>query len=56
MLKKRPIATGLDLTGSFKDIERQILEYVLTDEDGNQTKAAERLNINRATLWRKLKD
>lgn len=54
--KKRPIATGLDLTGSFKDIERQILEYVLTDEDGNQTKAAERLNINRATLWRKLKD
>lgn len=43
------------LTGSLDEIEKKIIEYVLKEEDYNQTKAAKRLKINRSTLWRKLK-
>jgi transcriptional regulator, propionate catabolism operon regulatory protein len=43
------------LTGSLEVIEKRIIEKVLEEEDFNQTKAAKRLNINRTTLWRKLK-
>lgn len=39
---------------SLKEIEQQIIEQVLKEEDFNQTKTAQRLGINRATLWRKL--
>ena len=39
---------------SLKEIEQKIIEQVLREEDFNQTKAAKRLGINRATLWRKL--
>lgn len=39
---------------SLKEIEQKIIEQVLKEEDFNQTKAAKRLGINRATLWRKL--
>lgn len=42
-------------TGSLEEIEKKIIEYVLKEENFNQTKTANRLNINRATLWRKLK-
>lgn len=41
--------------GTLKEIEKEIIEMVLKDENYNQTKTAERLGINRATLWRKLK-
>lgn len=44
------------LTGTLEDIEKKIIEKVLEEEGYNQTKAAKRLNINRSTLWRKLKD
>ncbi|KGA95565.1 hypothetical protein AJ85_20290 [Alkalihalobacillus alcalophilus ATCC 27647 = CGMCC 1.3604] len=43
------------IQGTLKDIETKIILQVLKEEDNNQTKAAERLGINRATLWRKLK-
>ncbi|PLU73687.1 hypothetical protein BMJ20_02505, partial [Sinorhizobium medicae] len=39
----------------LEEIEKKIIEIVLEEEDYNQTKAAKRLNINRSTLWRKLK-
>ncbi|KAB7670770.1 sigma-54-dependent transcriptional regulator [Bacillus sp. B1-b2] len=42
--------------GTLKDMEKEIIKLVLKEENNNQTKAAERLGINRATLWRKLKD
>lgn len=44
------------LNGSLEQIEKKIIEKVLEQEEYNQTKAAKRLNINRSTLWRKLKD
>ena len=44
------------LMGTLEDIEKKIIEKVLEEEDYNQTKAAKRLNINRSTLWRKLKE
>lgn len=47
--------TTLSLQGTLKEIETEIIKKVLIEEDNNQTKAAERLGINRATLWRKLK-
>jgi transcriptional regulator, propionate catabolism operon regulatory protein len=40
---------------TLKTIEQKVIEQVLTEEEFNQTKAAKRLGINRATLWRKLK-
>jgi propionate catabolism operon transcriptional regulator len=43
------------LTGSLEDIEKKIIELVLEEEEFNQSKTAKRLNINRSTLWRKLK-
>jgi len=43
------------LMGTLEDIEKRIIEKVLEEEEYNQTKAAKRLNINRSTLWRKLK-
>ncbi|WP_339321740.1 PrpR N-terminal domain-containing protein [Paenibacillus sp. FSL W8-0194] len=44
------------LKGTLDQIERKIIEKVLEEEGFNQTKAAKRLQINRSTLWRKLKD
>jgi transcriptional regulator, propionate catabolism operon regulatory protein len=42
--------------GTLKEIEKEIIKWALKAENHNQTKAAERLGINRATLWRKLKE
>ncbi|MGG4488154.1 PrpR N-terminal domain-containing protein [Metabacillus idriensis] len=42
--------------GTLKEMEKEIIKRVLKAENHNQTKAAERLGINRATLWRKLKE
>lgn len=42
--------------GTLKEIEKEIIKWVLIEESNNQTRAAERLGISRATLWRKLKD
>lgn len=47
---------SIDLTGTLKEIENEVISYVLKEENNNQSRAAERLGINRATLWRKLKN
>lgn len=46
----------LDLTGTLEEIEHKIIKQVWLEEGMNQTKTAERLKINRTTLWRKLKE
>lgn len=46
----------LDLTGTLEEIEHRIIRQVWLEEGMNQTKTAERLGINRTTLWRKLKE
>lgn len=46
----------IDLTGTWEEIEKRILLEVLKEEQMNQSKAAKRLGINRATLWRKLRN
>lgn len=45
----------INLNQPLDAIEREVIEFVLRDVDMNQTRAAERLGINRSTLWRKLK-
>jgi transcriptional regulator with PAS, ATPase and Fis domain len=49
-------AGAMKLNGTLKEIEKEVIQLVLQEENNNQSKAAERLGINRATLWRKLKD
>ncbi|WP_339275566.1 PrpR N-terminal domain-containing protein [Paenibacillus sp. FSL W8-0426] len=56
LLRQRPVSNTIRLDGTLKEIEKEIIEYVLREENNNQSKAAERLGINRATLWRKLKE
>ncbi|MFJ6413233.1 PrpR N-terminal domain-containing protein [Terribacillus saccharophilus] len=48
--------TVIDITGSLADIETQIIQAVWLEEKKNNSKTAERLGINRTTLWRKLKE
>ncbi|OAS87783.1 MULTISPECIES: sigma-54-dependent Fis family transcriptional regulator [Metabacillus] len=43
------------LTGTLDEIEKRIILKIMEEENHNQTKVAERLGINRSTLWRKLK-
>lgn len=55
------MTSGLSIPGDFlqgtlEDIEKKIILAVMEQEDGNQTRVANRLNINRSTLWRKLKN
>lgn len=46
----------LNLVGTLEEIEQRIIKQVWLEEGMNQTKTAERLGINRTTLWRKLKE
>ncbi|MGM0877108.1 MAG: PrpR N-terminal domain-containing protein [Bacillota bacterium] len=43
------------LSGTLDEIEKRIIHQIMEEENHNQTKVAERLGINRSTLWRKLK-
>ncbi|MCM8711696.1 PrpR N-terminal domain-containing protein [Clostridium sp. SYSU_GA19001] len=45
----------IDLSGTLEEIEQRIIKKVWLEEGMNNTRTAERLNINRTTLWRKLK-
>lgn len=47
---------AIKVTGTLKDMEQQIIRQVLLEENNNQSKAAQRLGINRSTLWRKLNE
>ncbi|MDC3425838.1 PrpR N-terminal domain-containing protein [Aquibacillus sp. 3ASR75-11] len=49
--KEEPV---IPLHGTLEDMEQLIIQKVLDQEGNNQSKAAERLGINRSTLWRKL--
>jgi len=40
---------------TLQDYEREYIDWVLTQVNGNKTRAAEILGIDRASLWRKLK-
>ncbi|WP_159881918.1 PrpR N-terminal domain-containing protein [Paenibacillus puerhi] len=53
--EKQPGTGHVNLNQTLKDIERDVIMAVLEEEQMNQSKAAKRLGINRATLWRKLK-
>lgn len=44
----------LNLNQPLNDINRDIVQRVLTEEGGNQSKTAQRLGIGRTTLWRML--
>lgn len=44
----------IDLKRTWDQIEKQIIEEVLKEEGMNQSRAAKRLGISRATLWRKM--
>jgi DNA-binding NtrC family response regulator len=41
---------------SLSELERQYIEKVLEDEGGNKTRAAQRLGLDRKTLYRKLEE
>ncbi len=41
---------------SVAELEREYIELVLEDEGGNKTRAAQRLGLDRKTLYRKLED
>ena len=45
----------LDFSKSLDEIERDIINYVIIEEDMNQSRAAKRLCISRSTMWRKTK-
>lgn len=53
--KNKTVKDNDFLTGTLEEIEKRIIKQVLEEENHHQTKAAERLGINRSTLWRKLK-
>lgn len=44
----------LDITKTLDEISKDIINLVLKDEKGNQSKTARRLGISRSTLWKKL--
>lgn len=44
----------IDLNGTLDEIMKQVINKVLQEEKGNQTKTAARLGIGRSTLWRKI--
>lgn len=46
----------INLSGTWEDIEKRVLWEILQKEGMNQSKTANRLGINRSTLWRKLKN
>src|SRR5204862_8329707 len=41
---------------SLSELEREYIERVLDDEGGNKTRAAQRLGLDRKTLYRKLEE
>lgn len=45
----------LNLEKPLDEITKDIINLILTEENGNQTAAAKRLGISRTTLWRMLK-
>lgn len=44
----------MNLTGTLDEIEVRVINWVLREENMNQSAAAKRLGIGRSTLWRKI--
>lgn len=47
---------GINTYRPLSEINREIISFVVSQENGNQTKAARRLGISRGTIWRMLKE
>jgi DNA-binding NtrC family response regulator len=55
--EKRPadfLGTAVARRMTVAELEREFIERVLEDEGGNKTRAAQRLGLDRKTLYRKL--
>ena len=50
----KPAADYAGTEGTLDEIELRIMRQVLEEENGNYSKAAERLGIARTTLWRRM--
>ena len=48
------LAAAVERHMTLDDLEREYIERVLADEGGNKTRAAQRLGLDRKTLYRKL--
>ncbi|TGB02445.1 sigma-54-dependent Fis family transcriptional regulator [Halobacillus salinus] len=48
------VSSTIVLQGTLKEMEKQIINKVMEEENHNQSKVAQRLGMNRTTLWRKL--
>lgn len=46
--------TPIDITKTLDEINLDIINLVLAEENGNQSKTAKRLGISRSTLWKRL--
>ncbi len=51
----QPPAKHMDTAKSLEENEREYILAVLRGVDGNKTKAAKIIGIDRVSLWRKLK-
>jgi DNA-binding NtrC family response regulator len=51
-----PMQTALARGLTLAEVEREFIQRVLTAEGGNKTKAAQRLGLDRKTLYRKLEE
>jgi two-component system response regulator HydG len=57
--EKKPadfLAAAVARRMTLADLEREYIERVLDDEGGNKTRAAQRLGLDRKTLYRKLEE
>lgn len=50
--KAEDMGKPLDLSRTLDEINREIIQRILEEEDGNQSRTAMRLGISRTTLWR----
>jgi DNA-binding NtrC family response regulator len=59
---RRPIAPGAEFAAldserlTLEELEQRYILHVLAQEGGHQSRAADRLGIDRRTLYRKLKE
>ncbi|MCP4600931.1 MAG: PAS domain S-box protein [Proteobacteria bacterium] len=53
--EKRSVSKEFSQIGSFKDLEKAYIQSILEDTGGNKSKAAKKLGIHKATLFRKIK-
>ncbi|MBF0613080.1 MAG: sigma-54-dependent Fis family transcriptional regulator [Magnetococcales bacterium] len=51
----RPSPTTSNQRPTLEEVEKEYIQWVLSESNGNQTTASEILGIDRVSLWRKLK-